>query len=47
MEIGILTYHAAYNYGSVLQAFATQEIIKQLGYKAEIINYRMDEQKNL
>lgn len=45
MEIGILTYHAAYNYGSVLQAFATQEIIKQLGYKAEIINYRMDEQK--
>ena len=33
MEIGILTYHAAYNYGSVLQAFATQEIIKQLGYK--------------
>lgn len=23
MSVGIITYHAAYNYGSVLQAYAT------------------------
>lgn len=44
MKIGIITYHAAYNYGSVLQAYATQTAIKTLGYDTKIINYRMDEQ---
>lgn len=44
--IGLITYHAAYNYGSVLQAFATQKIIESLGFQTEIINYRMQEQKN-
>ena len=40
-EVGLITYHAAYNYGSVLQAWATQHMIEQLGYKCKIINYRM------
>lgn len=44
-KIGIITYHAAYNFGSVLQAYALQEKIGQLGYDCKIINYRMDEQK--
>lgn len=44
-KIGLLTYHAAYNYGSVLQAFATQKVIQNLGYDVSIINYRTDEQK--
>lgn len=44
-KIGIITYHAAYNYGSVLQAIATQEVVRQLGYIPEIINYRMIEQR--
>lgn len=44
-KIGIITYHSAYNFGSVLQALATQEAIKSLGYEAEIINYRMKRQK--
>ena len=44
-KIGIITYHAAYNYGSVLQAYALQQELIKLGYKVEIINYRMDEQK--
>lgn len=43
-NIAIITYHAAYNYGSVLQAYATQFIVEKLGYGAEIINYRMQEQ---
>lgn len=45
MNIGIITYHAAYNFGSVLQAYATQEVIKELGTNVELINYRMVEQK--
>ena len=45
-KIGLITYHAAYNYGSVLQAYATQEAINQLGYKCTVINYRMKSQKD-
>lgn len=44
-KIGIITYHSAYNFGSTLQAYATQEALKKLGYDCEIINYRMPEQK--
>ncbi len=44
-RVGIITFHSAYNYGSVLQAYATQEAIIQLGYNAEIINYRPAKQK--
>ncbi len=44
-NIGIITYHSAYNYGSALQAYATQSAVKALGVNAEIINYRMLEQR--
>lgn len=40
MKVGILTCHAAYNYGSVLQAYALQEAVGSLGYDCEIIDYR-------
>ena len=46
-KIGIITFHSAYNYGSVLQAFATQTFIKKLGSENEIINYRLDEQRRV
>jgi len=42
MKIGLLTFHAAHNYGAVLQAFATQEKVKELGYTIEVINYNPD-----
>lgn len=45
MNVGIITYHAAYNYGSVLQAYATLNAVKKLGFPAKIINYRPVEQK--
>ena len=45
MKIGIITFHGSHNYGSVLQAYATQETIKKLGYQSEIINFRMKSQK--
>lgn len=44
MKISIITRHAPSNYGSLLQAIATQKIIQSLGHKASIINYiRKDE----
>lgn len=40
MKIGILTFHCAHNYGAVLQAYALQEIIKEMGHEVKIIDYR-------
>lgn len=39
-KIGILTYHDTTNYGAVLQAFALQRKIENLGYMSEIIDYK-------
>lgn len=47
MKIGLITYHSAYNFGSVLQAYATQEIIDRYFGNCEIINYRSIEQKRV
>lgn len=43
--IGLITYHSAYNFGSMLQAYATQQAVEKLGYAVEIINYRTASQK--
>ena len=40
MKVGILTFHRATNYGTALQAFATEKGIKKLGVDAQIIDYR-------
>lgn len=40
MKIGIVTFHFAYNYGAVLQAWALQTYLSSLGNDVEIINYR-------
>jgi len=39
MKIGIITWHHGGNFGSVLQALALCETLKELGYDAEVINY--------
>lgn len=36
-KIGIATVYTGYNYGSVLQAFATKKILSDMGYEAEIL----------
>lgn len=46
MNVGLITYHAAYNYGSVLQAFATQETLEKLGCSCSVINYRFKGQRD-
>lgn len=38
-KIGILTFHSAYNYGAVLQCYALQQTLSELGGQVEIINY--------
>lgn len=47
MKAGILTFHASHNYGSMLQAYALQKILTNLGIENEIINFRSDIQKSL
>ena len=39
-KVGIITFHCAHNYGALLQVYALQEMIKNLGYKSRIIDYR-------
>ncbi|MGN1191712.1 MAG: polysaccharide pyruvyl transferase family protein [Dorea sp.] len=44
MKVAVITRHAITNYGSLLQTIATQQVIENLGYTCEIIDYvRKDE----
>ena len=38
VKVGMLTLHCARNYGGVLQAYALQTVLSQLGHEPEIIN---------
>lgn len=40
MKVGVLTFHRATNYGTTLQAFATQKALQKLGVDAQLIDYR-------
>lgn len=40
MKIGIITFHCAYNYGAVLQAYALQEYLKSLDNEVHFLNYK-------
>lgn len=39
MKVNIITFHFVHNFGAVLQCFALQEKLKELGYDVEVINY--------
>lgn len=47
MKIGILTFHAAHNYGSMLQNYALQQVLIKLGHQPETINLRTPMQKEM
>lgn len=47
MKIGIITFHASFNYGSMLQAWALQTYLKELGHQVEIVNYRSAIQRKI
>ncbi len=38
-KIGLLSYHFWYNYGTCLQAYALQYILKKMGYQSEYIDF--------
>ena len=40
MKVSILTLHAVSNYGTQLQAYATQEKLKEYFDEVEFINYK-------
>lgn len=44
MKVAVITRHAIINYGSLLQAFATQQVIENLGHECEIIDYIRDDE---
>lgn len=49
-KIGAITFHASYNFGSNLQAYALQEYIKKIGknkVEYKIINFRTNKQKEM
>lgn len=39
-RVGVITKHGIFNYGSFMQAYATQRAIEKLGYDVEIIDYQ-------
>lgn len=41
-KIGIITFHRAKNYGAVLQAYALQHTLEQLGSDCEIVDYKCE-----
>lgn len=44
-KVGILTFHAAHNYGSMLQTYALQRFVESKGYDATILHLRPCAQK--
>lgn len=44
-NIGIITFHASYNYGSMLQAYALQQSLLKMGHECEVINFRTKRQR--
>jgi hypothetical protein len=44
MKIGIITPHFAKNYGAVLQAYAMQTMLRDLGHEPQFVHLRLDHQ---
>ncbi|MBH1956610.1 polysaccharide pyruvyl transferase family protein [Candidatus Saccharibacteria bacterium] len=46
-KIGIVTFHRSHNCGSILQSYATQEIVKKYGFEPEFIDFSSKGQREL
>lgn len=42
MKAGVITFHSANNYGAMLQTWALQKVLKDMGVDAGVINYHPD-----
>lgn len=47
MQIGIITYHRSYNYGSALQAYALCSFLTKINHHVEMIDYKTERQQDL
>lgn len=47
MKVGIMTFHGSNNCGSMLQAFALQNVLRSYGYNNEIIDYSNKAQQHM
>lgn len=47
MKISLITLHCVDNYGSVLQTYATQKSLEQMGHEVEIIDYIRPDLKSI
>ena len=47
MKIGIITFHASFNYGSMLQAYALHKVLSDMEHDVEIINFRSTQQREM
>ena len=39
MKASVITLHTVDNYGSILQTYATQQVLKKCGYNVEFVDY--------
>lgn len=46
VKIVIITLHRVFNYGSILQAYATQKVFEKNGCKVEIVDYITEQRTN-
>lgn len=46
-HVGILTFHRSHNCGSMMQAYALQTVIRDMGHNPEIINFSNEGQQRL
>ena len=46
MKVALISFHNAYNYGAVLQAYSLQEAVSLLGYDCEYIDYQNKARKH-
>jgi len=47
LKAGIITFASAHNYGAILQVYAMQKYLENLGIEAHVINYRPKEIDNV
>ena len=45
-KIGIITFHASHNCGSMMQAYALQHFLEKNNYDNEIIDFQTEDQKD-
>ena len=45
MTVGLITYHASHNYGSMLQTYALQTLLETYNFEPTVINLRLPQQK--